>query len=412
MIEVSPHDQCTGCSACAAVCPKKAITLVPDEWGFPRVHIDQGSCIDCGACLKVCPALLEPQRKQRLDEEAFYGAYHRDDRVRMASSSGGAFTALAEAVLEHHGVVCGASLDHQDWSVRHVLIEQKEQLHKLRGSKYAQSQVGDVFPLIKQHLLRGQTVLFSGTPCQVAGLHLYLKREYDHLITVDIVCHGVPSPKVFSDYISYLEERHGAKVTEYQFRDKRWSWYRFNMKALFDDGQEYYGKWEEDKFFRGFLGDYYLRESCYTCPFSKHLRYSDITLSDFWGYSRKRGGFQNNDKGISMVMINTKVGRELFERAKEAMVVCERPRKMSLANGGFSPRRQTLDERKKFFADMKRHGFDGIIQREYFAAAEVEFPYNLYYKYGPRSFRTKCLMGLHKLRKLLRRMVGLRSKRA
>lgn len=399
MTEVSPHDKCTGCSACAAICPKRAITMVPDEWGFPRVRIDQSLCIDCGACIKVCPALQEPRRRQRLEEEAFYAAYHRDEQVRSSSSSGGAFTALAEVVLRNQGAVCGASLDKKDWSVRHVVIEKVEELGKLRGSKYVQSQVGDVYSQVKQRLQGGQTVLFSGTPCQVAGLHLFLKREYDHLITVDIVCHGVPAPEIFVDYVKYMEGQYGARMTSYNFRDKHWSWYRFNMKATFDNGQVYHGKWEEDKFFRGFVGDHFLREACYSCPYSKHLRYSDITLSDFWGYSRKHGGFKNDDKGISMVMINTRSGQALFGQAKEHMVVCSRPRMMSLSNGGFAPREQSLDERQRFLEELKQDGFAELVQRKYFDPQEVIFPYNIYYKYGTNSFMTKCILFAHRLRK-------------
>ena len=404
MTEVSPHDKCTGCSACAAICPKQAITLAPDEWGFPRVQIDQSLCIDCGACVKVCPALQEPRRRQRLDEEAFYAAYHRDELVRSSSSSGGAFTALAEAVLRNHGAVCGAALSKKDWLVRHVVIERREELEKLRGSKYAQSRVGDVFSQVKQRLQSGQTVLFSGTPCQVAGLHLFLKREYEHLITVDIVCHGVPAPGIFVDYVGYMEGQYGAKMLDYDFRDKHWSWFRFNMKATFDNGRVYYGKWEEDKFFRGFLGDYYLREACYSCPYSKNLRYSDITLSDFWGYNRKHGGFKNDDKGISMVMLNTRSGQALFQQAKKDLVLCERPRGMSLTNGGFSPREQSLDERSRFLAELKKNGFAALSKEAYFAPHEVIFPYNIYYKYGAHSFRTKCILFLHRLGKPFRRL--------
>lgn len=308
-----------------------------------------------------------PIRSNKLPNELFFAAYHRNEAIRMASSSGGAFSALASWMLEQGGYVCAASYDEDFKGVHHVIICSEKELPKLRTSKYTQSKTGTCFKDIRQLLKKGKKILFAGTPCQTAGLHLFLKKEYENLLTVDIVCHGVPSPSVFADYIGHLERRAlGAHlqspITNYNFRDKKWSWHHFNTKAEFKNCRHpYLGTWEEDVFMRGFLRDYFLRESCYTCKYSKHQRYADITLSDFWGYDSSEGGFEDDDKGISMCMCNTEMGKQAFESIKPFLVWCERPREMSLCNGGFSPRASTLEERKAFLEEYRLIGFEGTI---------------------------------------------------
>lgn len=359
MINVCPPHECTGCSACYSICPKQAISMQPDREGFQHPIIDQDLCIDCDACLKVCPALHEPSRKTRLEEETFFACYHQDDEIRMASSSGGAFSALASWMLRQGGYVCAAAYDPNFQGVHHVIIDSEEDLAKLRTSKYTQSKLQDCFTSVRRLLKDGKAVLFAGTPCQTSGLHLFLKKEYPKLLTIDIVCHGVPSPVIFADYIAFLERKKGASLKSYNFRDKKWSWYHFNTKAEFQNGKSpYIGTWEEDVFMRGFLRDYFLGESCYTCKYSKHERYADITLSDFWGYEASGGGFHNDDKGISMLMCNTEAGQQAFEGVKPLLIWCARPREMSLHNGGFFPRLTTKEERTAFLEEYRIIGFD------------------------------------------------------
>ena len=387
MLEICPPHDCTGCSACASICASGAICMTPDEWGFPHPSIDQSLCTDCGACKKVCPALNEPHRTERLDPEEFYAAYHKDENIRMASSSGGAFSALASAILKNGGVVCGASFDEEFRRVKHIIIDREEDMNLLRTSKYTQSFMGDCFKEIKKLLKDGKHILFSGTPCQTAGLHLYLRRDYPHLITIDIVCHGVPSPVIFNDYISFLYEKFQSPVSHYTFRDKKWSWYRFNMKAEMASGETYYGTWEGDPYFRGFLNDYFLRECCYTCPFSKHFRYADITLSDFWGYDRTDGGFIDDDKGISMCMCSTQKGANLLNEAKNELVWCIRPKEMSLSNGGFNPREQTTQGRKQFLDHYRQLGFEKSIE-PYFSPVPIEEKFQKIYSSGRPTWNT------------------------
>lgn len=260
-------------------------------------------------------------------------------------------------------------------------------------------------------LKKGEQVLFSGTPCQTAGLHLFLKREYTGLLTVDIVCHGVPSPIIFADYIGYLEHKYGAPISNYSFRDKKWSWHHFNTKAEFKNLKSpYLGTWEEDVFMRGFLRDYFLRQSCYTCKYSKHLRYADITLSDFWGYHSSGGGFEDDDKGISMCMLNTEKGREAFEAARSSLVWRVRPREMSLCNGGFSPRVATQEERKTFLEEYHRIGFVKTIPK-YMYPEPVSDELRVLYFWGRGhskkflKYSRKILRFMKKIKNLFKRLL-------
>lgn len=401
MLEVCSHHHCSGCSACASICPHHAISMVADEWGFKRPLIDATLCIDCGSCRKVCPALNKPDRTERLSEEQFYAAYHKDDSIRMKSSSGGAFSAFASSVLLRGGYVCAAAFDEQCRRVKHIIINDENDMSALRTSKYTQSDMGDCMPEVRRLLKAGKEVFFAGTPCQVAGLHLYLRKEYSNLTTADIVCHGVPSPRIYQDYVEWIENKHGSKLNTYTFRDKRWSWWRFNMKATFRNGAVYHGKWESDPFFRGFLNDYFLRESCYRCHFSKHVRYADITLSDFWGYQATGGGFPNDDKGISMCMLNTEKGATLFQSAKKLLVHCSRPRRMSLSNGVFMPREQDIQGRENFLKEYRQLGFEGCID-SYFKALPIIGRWKYVYVFGRGSMCVRLYDKWQRLAPLLK----------
>lgn len=380
MTEVCPHEQCFGCTACASICPVSAISMQTDEWGFPYPHINTDKCVDCGACLRVCPVHARPDLPG-LPEEVFCAAYHKDPAVRAASSSGGAFSALAETVLERGGHVCAAAFRQDYKSIHHIVISSLRELPRLRASKYMQSDLENTFPKIRDLLRKDNEVLFVGTPCQSAGLRRFLKKPYTKLTTVDIVCHGVPSPRIFADYINRLEDIHHGKVESYTFRDKKWSWYRFNMKATFSGGKSYYGFWESDPFFRGFLADLFLRDCCYRCPFSNHTRYSDITLSDFWGYWAVKDGFKDDDAGISMCMCNTVRGVDLLAAARHRLVIHPTEREASLANGGFNPREETIEGKYDFLSAYKKNGFP-VLLGDYYRPAELPPEQKLLYVFG------------------------------
>lgn len=362
MTEICPHEKCTGCTACASACPKHAISMQRDEWGFLYPRVNEEACINCGLCQKVCPARNTPARRNRLEEEQFRAAWHRDAAVRAASSSGGAFSALAALVLGRGGYVCGAAFNEDYHAVSHIIIHREEELPKLRASKYLQSDMGQCYTAVQKLLKDGAEVLFTGTPCQVAGLHLFLRKEYENLTTADIVCHGVPSPKVYDDYATWLETAQGGKLTHYTFRDKRWSWTRFNMRADFSNGSTYFGKWETDLFYRGFLQDLYLRDCCYTCPFSSPERYSDITLSDFWGVFKEPRPEWSDEKGVSMCMSHTEKGEKLLREAASYMESAFVPRDLALENGGFLPHSVTRQTKEAFLSLYAEKGFAAAVE--------------------------------------------------
>lgn len=405
MIEICPHEQCTGCTACASACPRHAVTMLCDEWGFRYPRIDAAACINCGLCTRVCPALNVPARQQRLEQERFRVARHKDESVRAASSSGGAFSALASLVLKRGGYVCGAAFSEDFHEVRHLIIHHQEELALLRTSKYLQSNMGQTYAAIKKLLNEGEEVLFSGTPCQVAGLHLFLRREYPRLTTLDIVCHGVPSPRIYSDYATWLERRCGAHLTHYNFRDKRWSWVRFNMRAEFSNGTRYYGKWETDLFYRGFLQDLYLRDCCYQCAFSKHERYADITLSDFWGVFQASRRDWLDDKGLSMCMSNTEKGEQMIQDAADYMTSEHVERKTALSNGGFNAREATREGKYAFLSLYREKGFEATIEK-YRTPVPLSLKQKVLYGFGRDNFLLKVIVFTEQLPGLLRQLQG------
>lgn len=320
-MELCSQELCTGCMACYNACNHNAIKLLADKEGFLRPQIDTNYCVNCGQCSSSCPILTEKNLYGRIPTSV-YATWAQDKSTVLKSSSGGVFTLMANYVLKQHGVIFGAKFDEKTKSVIHVQIESLDQLYLLQGSKYVQSCVGKTYSSCRSHLKQGRKVLFVGTPCQIAGLLSYLKGKYiENLYTVDLVCHGVPSPMIFSKYLSYLENVYQSQVANFNFRDKRWSWNRFNVKCSFQNGKVYYGTWEEDPYLRGFLRELFLRPSCHNCKFSEPRRYSDITLGDFWGFKERQKEKMNLDKGVSLVLVNTEKGENIF-RASEGKAVC------------------------------------------------------------------------------------------
>ncbi len=301
-----PYSNCCGCSACYNACPKGAIAMQENAEGFLVPQVDAEKCIDCGLCLKACPALNE-KRPNTADPECY--AAQADDKIRAVSSSGGVFTPLAEAIIDRGGVVCGAAF-REDWTVHHIIVDNKADIAKLRGSKYVQSEIGDCFKRVKGLLREGKWVLFSGTPCHVAGLYTYLGKEYDTLVTVDIFCHGAPSPGVWKRYLR--ENYEPGTIANVNFRDKSaigWSCSHvaITLKNGKKDVSNNYTKW--------FHNSTILRPACQKCDYSKIPRPADISLGDFWGISSIRTGL-NDGQGLSNVLINSEKGKRLYEGIK------------------------------------------------------------------------------------------------
>lgn len=318
MIKILDKSQCCGCEACRNICPRQCILMKEDKEGFLYPEVNLADCIDCGLCEKVCPVLHPVNNKVK---PLVYAAINNDEVVRMQSSSGGIFTLIAEYVLERSGVVFGACFD-SDWNVVHDYTETKEGLARFRGSKYVQSNIGNSFTLVKGFLDSGREVLFSGTPCQVAGLKNYLRKPYSNLLTVDLVCHGVPSPEVWRKYLQETVCRaYGIKhnkaavnfgdyIADVSFRAKDKGWKKYSFKIKDKDGRTEVVPFFEDPYMNAFLSDLSLRPSCYACPAKLYNVQSDITLADFWGVDKINPDIDDN-KGCGLVLIHC-VGKLAF----------------------------------------------------------------------------------------------------
>ena len=306
-----PQEECTGCRACANACPKNCISFRKNKEGFLYPQIDYSECIRCGKCIKSCPVYnnlkLEHNRKCLVVKAS--------DKVRKSSSSGGVFYHLADEVLSRKGVVFGSAFD-ENLDLKHIAITNKKDLHKLQGSKYLQSNTKNTFKEVKEYLNDNKIVLYVGTPCQIKGLHLFLNKKYDNLYTVDIICHGVPSPLVFSKYISKLEEKYNSNVIKYDFRNKDEGWKNFNTKIELENGNILKEKYDQNIYMKGFLRNLYLRKSCYNCSAKGFTSGSDITMGDSWGIQNEFKEF-DDDKGCSIIFINTKQGQNLFNSVQE-----------------------------------------------------------------------------------------------
>lgn len=306
-------EDCVGCYACECACPHDAITLSADSKGFLYPEVDSDRCVECGLCATSCP-VLSPPRKHPLPRA--YACAACEDGLRECSSSGGVFGLLARQVVEAEGVVFGAAFD-EYLEVMHVRAESHGQLAHLRGSKYVQSRTGSTYTEVRDALRADRRVLFSGTPCQVAGLKSFLRGDYAGLLCVDLVCHGVPSPRVWRRYMRFQEDRHGARIIEASFRNKKEGWMRSQDLLLkFDNGVGYRETPVRDPYMTAFLRDICLRPSCYACRFRGLERPSDITLADFWGI-QNIAPEMDDDKGTSFVLVHSEAGRAAIDTLEQ-----------------------------------------------------------------------------------------------
>lgn len=318
MIEIKAKKDCCGCYACYNICSKECITMESDNEGFWYPKIDKDKCINCNLCEKVCPIINKPNNS--LYQEKSYAVFNKNEKIRLESSSGGIFSLLAEYVINNHGSVYGAVFD-EDFNVKHIKIISLQDIELLRGSKYVQSKMEDVFKFIKNDLKNNKLVLFTGTPCQIVGLQSFLQKKYDNLILMDIVCHGVPSPLVWQKYINELKEYYKQDIQQICFRDKSTGWKTYSIKFLFNkDMYKDFGF--KNIYMKGFLNDIYLRPSCYNCNFKGIKRISDITIADFWGIENILPEI-DDDKGTSLIVIHSEKGKQLFDRLSETMILNE-----------------------------------------------------------------------------------------
>lgn len=310
MINVKEKRQCSGCHTCALVCPNRCITMVRDVEGFQYPIVEESLCIECGLCEIKCPVMNPACTERKESDVTAYAAYTKDESIRMKSSSGGLFTEIAKYVLQEGGVVFGAAFD-EYLNLKHISVETVFGLEKLRGSKYVQSEIGTSFQEAKHFLDAGRMVLFTGTPCQIAGLYSYLNKDYEKLLTQDIVCHGVPSPMVWEKYLQFTEKNMGKKLKNFNFRNKKSGWKTYSLQLFFYDQTQCIKSVSDDLYMQCFINNLCLRPSCYACAFKQKVRQSDITLADFWGIENVLPDM-DDDLGTSLFLINSKKGRMLF----------------------------------------------------------------------------------------------------
>lgn len=326
MISITQKQDCCGCNACAQICPKQCITMQEDNEGFLYPRVDTENCIDCHLCEKICPVSNHGTERKPLK---VYAAINKDEEVRQQSSSGGIFTALAEQVIKQGGVVFGARFDEQ-WQVKHDYAETMEGLAAFRGSKYVQSRIENTYQEAERFLKARRKVLFSGTPCQIAGLQNYLRKEYDNLLTVDFICHGVPSPMVWRRYLkeevarqcdrknsvlSHPIHEEDVLVEGISFRDKTMGWKKFSFALTLSttngSGEKIQfcscSPMTKNEYLRGFMSNVYLRPSCYSCAFKCLKSKSDITLGDFWNI-RLYNKHLDDNQGLSLMLLNNSRG--------------------------------------------------------------------------------------------------------
>ena len=395
-MEICPKETCTGCLACYNACSHKAIELRKDEEGFIYPEINAELCVDCGLCKSVCPIIVGTDDVTH-EPLATYAAWNRDKHVVRKSSSGGLFTTIAEWVLAKNGVIYGAAFD-ENLHVRHRRVDTITDLERLRGSKYVQSFIGESYQLVREDLELGRWVLFSGTPCQIGGLKKILNDKIcEKLITIDIVCHGVPSPLIFEEYKNYLERKYQSKIVSYSFRDKKWSWNLFNMRATFENGAEYIGKWEEDIFFRGFLRELYQRPACHTCHFTSINRCGDFTCR------HEAGEKHDFDKGVSMILVNSEKAKNVLEDIKQGLYCYSRTIDDAKAGNEclYTPFEMS-PERESFWIDYQKYGYDALIDK-YLYPEKMSKSSKRLYKYGKFiNLIYKTLQrGKHRLTKLI-----------
>ena len=364
MINIQNRIDCCGCNACGDVCPKQAISFVIDNEGFWYPEVDMQKCIDCHLCEKVCPIIEKANGTQRFKEPRVFAAYTKAEAIRLDSTSGGIHSTLAKEIYSAGGYVGGA-IYNRDHTVSHIVSDNESDLPKIRSSKYLQSSLQGQYIEVKKLLEHGKFVFFCAAPCQIQSLYKYLKKDYNNLITCDFICLGVNSPKVFLKYMDYLERKYGAKATEIKFKNKKWGWHNFSMRVNFENGKEYCEDRYHDLFFIGYLqSKSFMRPSCYHCQFREYPQRSDITLADFWGLE-KIDKTMDQDRGTSLVMINSDKGLALFEQIKDKIVWKEFDFETAKEGNpaiSTSPK-IALDDRDDFFKAIDKVPFDKVAKK-------------------------------------------------
>lgn len=365
-LHVEKVENCTGCHACFSCCTKKAVSMQPNIEGFLYPVIDKPKCVNCGLCEKVCPAInpinTAVSAGSSASKPVAYAAFNNDEEVRLNSSSGGIFTAIAQKIIEQDGVVFGAKFT-DDFSVAHGWTDSVEGLKDFQGSKYVQSVIGSSYKDCKIFLEQGRKVLFSGTPCQIQGLKKYLKKEYENLFTVDFICHGVPSNKLWQKYKIFREKKSASQTVKTAFRRKNDGWKQFSLSFTYANDSEYCASHRKDLYMKIFLTDIALRSSCYKCPVRFLNRPSDITLADFWGIQNVLPQF-DDDKGTSLVMLHSSQAAEFWSILKDSCTMEQIILEQGIKYNPSMVRSPKMPKaRKKFYFDLETKPFEKVLKK-------------------------------------------------
>lgn len=380
-MKICETNQCTGCEACVQVCPVNCITMKASAEGFFYPITDESKCIKCKKCVKTCPNNSEVIKRS----SNFYMGWHKDTEVLRNSSSGGAFTAIADYVFDRHGVVFGAYFDDERHTVYHVTIEKKEDLNKVRLSKYFQGRIFDSYKNVKEFLDTGRLVLFSGTACQIAGLYAYLgcniKTKPENLVTIDILCHGVTSKKVVDAYIKSKERKYRKKISTFRFRLKpdQSDWMEgggTRMRLDFVDGTSKVQNKGTDTFFVGFNNYLFLRENCYQCRYTGEDRIADFTLADFWGVPLDKIPEKQRKYGVSLVLTNTEQASRILKELTGEFYYKEIDRKLAIPyNQSLKAPGEKDPNRDNFFQNLDQTDFDKLVHKyckDYFIKRRIK----------------------------------------
>jgi coenzyme F420-reducing hydrogenase beta subunit len=366
-------NKCCGCTACTSVCPYDAITMQPDEIGFKYPQIDKSKCVECGLCEDVCQFSEGYNLTNQFDRPLAYAVRHKNIKEIETSRSGATFIALSDWILDRGGIVYGVGFKNH-FEVAHKRAVNKRERDEFKGSKYVQSNLDGIFRLIKDDLKSGRMVLFSGTSCQVSGLKSYVGNYNAQLLyTIDIVCYGVPSPKLWRDYLSYIENRLNKKVVSVDFRNKKkFGWYDQKETFYFTDGTEF-----DSNTYSMLFQNNFIRSSCNVCPYTNLHRVGDLTLGDYWGWERTDSHFNEDGKGCSLLLVNSSKGKQLFENIRDD-VHCIKTTIEKVSQ----PRLETPTEQglflSNFEAEYKKYGFI-YVARKYSNLMEVfgDMPINV-----------------------------------
>ena len=361
MINITDKEECSGCGACMNACAHHCITMKEDKEGFKYPRVDKERCIECGLCDRICP-VKNPINENTNTSPLTLSAKAKNNEIRIHSSSGGLFSLLANHVIQSGGIVFGATYN-KELGVEHTIATTEQDVLDLRGSKYVQSDTKSTFSEVKQYLKEGRKVLYVGTPCQIEGLLSYLRyKNIDNLYTVDFVCHGVPSPKIWRKYLDSVERRYGEAVEKSSNRDKRHGWKTYSITLVLSSMSKS-RILTFDKYLQTFLRDVSLRPSCYKCAFKKINRVSDLTLADFWGIGKIRKEF-DDDKGISLVLIHSDKGRKILDSIKSEMDYNEEPLDfVKKINHNMVKSASIPKMRKNYFENIDNYSFDELYKR-------------------------------------------------